>query len=43
MEAAGVLKDGPYRIPWKEFVAAAPLLETLWAGAINRARKGTWL
>lgn len=35
MAAAGVLKDGPYRIAWKEFVAAAPLLETLCAGAIK--------
>ena len=26
MEAAGVLKDVPYKIEWKEFAAAAPLL-----------------
>ena len=25
MEAAGVLKDVPYKIEWKEFPAAAPL------------------
>lgn len=35
MEAAGVLKDAPYRIEWKEFAAAAPLLEALGAGAIE--------
>ena len=35
MEVAGVLKDTPYRIEWKEFVAAAPLLEALNAGAID--------
>ena len=35
MEAAGVLKDTPYRIEWKEFPAAAPLLEALNAGAIE--------
>lgn len=35
MEAVGVLKDVPYRIAWKDFVAAAPLLETLCAGAIK--------
>ncbi|WP_158808900.1 ABC transporter substrate-binding protein [Beijerinckia sp. L45] len=35
MEAAGVLKDTPYTIDWKEFVAAAPLLEALNAGAID--------
>src|ERR1700726_3667810 len=35
MEAAGVLKDVPYRIEWKEFAAAAPLLEALGAGAIE--------
>src|ERR1700704_333662 len=35
MEAAGVLKDVPYRIEWKEFPAAAPLLEALGAGAIE--------
>ena len=34
MEAAGVLKDVPYKIEWKEFPAAAPLLEALGAGAI---------
>jgi sulfonate transport system substrate-binding protein len=35
MEAAGVLKDLPYRIERKEFPAAAPLLEALGAGAIE--------
>src|ERR1700719_1877993 len=35
MEAAGVLKDLPYKIEWKEFPAAAPLLEALGAGAIE--------
>ncbi|MGJ4945614.1 ABC transporter substrate-binding protein [Bradyrhizobium sp. HKCCYLS1011] len=35
MEAAGVLKDVPYKIEWKEFAAAAPLLEALGAGAID--------
>ncbi len=35
MEAAGVLKDVPYRIEWKEFAAAAPLLEALNAGAVD--------
>ncbi|WP_020180530.1 ABC transporter substrate-binding protein [Methylopila sp. M107] len=35
MEAAGVLNDAPYRIEWKEFPAAAPLLEALNAGAIE--------
>lgn len=40
MEAAGVLKDVPYRIAWKEFVAAAPLLEALCADAIETG--GLW-
>ncbi len=35
MEAAGVLKDVPYKVDWKEFAAAAPLLEALNAGAID--------
>src|SRR5438309_6624737 len=35
MEAAGVLKDLPYRVEWKQFPAAAPLLEALNAGAID--------
>src|ERR1700688_2251526 len=35
MEASGVLKDLPYKIEWKEFPAAAPLLEALGAGAIE--------
>ncbi|GLH80046.1 sulfonate ABC transporter substrate-binding protein [Bradyrhizobium sp. SSBR45G] len=40
MEAAGVLKDVPYTIEWKEFVAAAPLLEALGAGAIETGLVG---
>ncbi|MDU2926604.1 ABC transporter substrate-binding protein, partial [Bradyrhizobium sp.] len=40
MEAAGVLKDVPYTIEWKEFVAAAPLLEALSAGAIETGLVG---
>jgi sulfonate transport system substrate-binding protein len=40
MEAAGVLKDVPYRIEWKEFAAAAPLLEALAAGAIETGLVG---
>jgi sulfonate transport system substrate-binding protein len=40
MEAAGVLKDLPYRIEWKEFAAAAPLLEALGAGAIDTGLAG---
>jgi sulfonate transport system substrate-binding protein len=40
MEAAGVLKDAPYRIEWKEFAAAAPLLEALGAGAIDTGLVG---
>jgi sulfonate transport system substrate-binding protein len=40
METAGVLKDVPYRIEWKEFPAAAPLLEALGAGAIETGLVG---
>jgi sulfonate transport system substrate-binding protein len=40
MEAAGVLKDIPYKIEWKEFPAAAPLLEALSAGAIETGLVG---
>src|ERR1700730_6369669 len=40
MEAAGVLRDVPYKIEWKEFPAAAPLLEALGAGAIDTALVG---
>jgi len=40
MQAAGVLKDVPYRIEWKEFPAAAPLLEALGAGAIETGLVG---
>src|SRR6218665_1903532 len=40
MEASGVLKDVPYKIEWKEFPAAAPLLEALGAGAIETGLVG---
>src|SRR6201993_4018904 len=40
MEAAGVLKDARYRIEWKEFAAAAPLLERLGAGGIDTGLVG---
>lgn len=40
MEAAGVLDDVPYKIEWKEFAAAAPLLEALGAGAIETGLVG---
>jgi ABC-type nitrate/sulfonate/bicarbonate transport system substrate-binding protein len=40
MEAAGVLKDVPYKIEWKEFPAASPLLEALSAGAIETGLVG---
>lgn len=40
MEATGVLKDVPYKIEWKEFAAAAPLLEALGAGAIETGLVG---
>jgi sulfonate transport system substrate-binding protein len=40
MEAAGVLKDVPYKIEWKEFAAAASLLEALGAGAIDTGLVG---
>jgi sulfonate transport system substrate-binding protein len=40
MEAAGVLRDVPYKIEWKEFPAAAPLLEALSAGAIDTGLVG---
>jgi sulfonate transport system substrate-binding protein len=40
MQAAGVLKDVPYGIEWKEFPAAAPLLEALAAGAIDTGLVG---
>jgi sulfonate transport system substrate-binding protein len=39
-EAAGVLKDIPYKIEWKEFAAAAPLLEALGAAAIDSGLVG---
>jgi sulfonate transport system substrate-binding protein len=35
MEAAGVLKDLPYRLEWAEFPAAAPLAEAMAAGAVD--------
>ena len=40
MQAAGVLKDVPYKLEWKEFPAAAPLLEALGAGAIDTGLVG---
>jgi sulfonate transport system substrate-binding protein len=40
MEASGVLKDVPYKVEWKEFAAAAPLLEALGAGAIETGLVG---
>ena len=40
MEAAGVLKDVPYKVEWKEFAAAAPLLEALGAGALDAGLVG---
>ena len=40
MDAAGLLKDVPYKIEWKEFAAAAPLLEALGAGAIDAGLVG---
>ena len=40
MQSAGVLKDVPYKIEWKEFPAAAPLLEALGAGAIDTGLVG---
>ena len=40
MQAAGVLNDVPYKIEWKEFPAAAPLLEALSAGAIETGLVG---
>jgi sulfonate transport system substrate-binding protein len=40
MEAASALKDLPYRVEWKQFPAAAPLLEALNAGAIDSGFAG---
>ncbi|TNC09878.1 ABC transporter substrate-binding protein [Methylobacterium terricola] len=40
MEAAGVLDGLPYRLEWREFPAAAPLLEALNAGAIDSGIAG---
>jgi sulfonate transport system substrate-binding protein len=40
MEAAGLLKDISYKIEWKEFAAAAPLLEALSADAIDTGLVG---
>ena len=40
MEAAGVLKDVPYKIEFREFPAAAPLLEALGAGALDAGLVG---
>jgi ABC-type taurine transport system substrate-binding protein len=35
LEIAGLAKDLPYRIEWSEFLAAAPILEALNAGALD--------
>lgn len=40
LEAAGLLKDLPYAIEWRQFPAAAPLLEALNAGAIETGYAG---
>jgi sulfonate transport system substrate-binding protein len=40
MEAAGVLDGLPYKVEWREFPAAAPLLEALNAGAIDTGYVG---
>jgi sulfonate transport system substrate-binding protein len=40
MEAAGVLDGVPYTLAWREFAAAAPLLEALNAGAIDTGIAG---
>ncbi|MCW5623585.1 MAG: ABC transporter substrate-binding protein [Burkholderiales bacterium] len=40
LEAAGELKNLPYRIEWSEFPAAAPLLEALNAGAVDSGPVG---
>lgn len=40
MEAADILNDLPYRVDWREFPAAAPLLEALNAGAIDTGGVG---
>ncbi|MDR3535712.1 MAG: ABC transporter substrate-binding protein [Acetobacteraceae bacterium] len=40
MDAAGVLRDVPYRIAWTEFPAAAPLIEALNAEAIEAGEVG---
>lgn len=35
VEASGVLKDAPYHVEWKHFQAAAPIAESLNAGALD--------
>ncbi len=40
MEAAGVLDGLPYKLEWREFPTAAPLLEALNAGAIDTGYVG---
>jgi sulfonate transport system substrate-binding protein len=40
LEAAGALDGLPYRLEWKQFAAAAPLLEALNAGAVDGAFAG---
>jgi sulfonate transport system substrate-binding protein len=39
-DAAGVLKDVPYRIRWANFAGAAPLFEAMNAGAVDTAPAG---
>ena len=40
MEAAGVLKDAPYRVEWSEFPAAQPLMEAVAGGAADLGLAG---
>lgn len=40
MEAAGVLKDAPYRVEWSEFPAAQTLLEAVAGGAADLGLAG---
>lgn len=40
LEAAGELKNTPYRVEWHEFANAAPLLEAMRAGSIDAGSVG---
>lgn len=40
LEASGVLDGAPYKLEWKEFAAAAPLLEAINAGSIDAGTVG---